>query len=153
MNLFSKDNLLKAASVAKKHWWLFVPVLIMLIIGYLLFSLADAMQIMFLHCRNFFLTIAMLIRRCLRGIALFFSNIAKVIGNGLKRKGQKITKGWHRCGENAAIARNQLLNSAVEYCSDKVQRRQEKKQRLNEIAKELRNDLKPEIAEAKPETV
>lgn len=148
MNLFSKDKLLKAAGAAKKHWWLFVPMLLLLMLGYFIFSVADALQILLLHNRNFFLAIAMLIRRCARGIALFFSNTAKSIGSAAKRRGEKISKGWQRCSENAAIARSQLLNSAVEYCTDKVQRRQEKKQRLNQIAKELRSDTKPEITAA-----
>lgn len=78
--------------------------------------------------------------------------MSKGIALNASNQRAKMSQGMKRMSENAATARNQLLNSAVDYCTDKTQRRYEKKQRLNQIAKDLKNDTASTKREEMPAT-
>lgn len=83
MNLFSKENLSKLANTARKNWLLFVPVLLVLTVGYLIFSIADWFYIFYLKICNAFLFSINAVKRCVYGIYMFFVATAKSVGNGV----------------------------------------------------------------------
>lgn len=135
MDIFSKEKLLKIVAVARRRWWLFIPVLLIITLGYITFAILDNLHILLLRIRNAFLLIYNAIYRCTKVLYSFLSRIFGKASTSVCEKRYKLSSKLHQMGENAQTARAELLQSAVDLFTERHERRENKKAELREAAR------------------